>query len=72
VKAATDKCLKFGDFYVILRHLFFIDLGSAPRIVSASLAGRNQRAIVTNNLDRPAALAIDYESARLFWSDMRL
>ncbi len=56
-------------FFATSRLMFWTDWGSYPRIERAHLDGSGRVAIVSNNLDYPNGLAIDYELERLYWCD---
>jgi hypothetical protein len=54
------------------RSMYWTDWGSHPKIERACLDGSDRRAIVTDNIQWPNGLTLDYESDRLFWVDAKL
>eukprot|EP00794_Sanderia_malayensis_P002951 gene2951-3401_t len=50
-------------------YLFWIDLGSSPRIERATLDGKDRRSIVTTILVWPNDIAIDFSAKRVYWID---
>lgn len=50
--------------------IFWIDSGSSPKIMSASLSGENPKVLVNTQLGMPTSLAIDFfKDNRLYWCD---
>ena len=56
-----------------LGFMYFSDAGSRPRIVKAWMDGTRQKIIVSERIERPEALAIDfYMNNMLYWADAKL
>ena len=55
--------------FIVLRKLFWTDIGAQPVVESASLEGRERTIIASTNLVSPSGLAIDFTEDRLFWCD---
>ena len=49
--------------------MFWTDWGAYPRIERANLDGSERVAIVSDGLNYPNGLAIDYELEKLYWCD---
>ena len=65
-----------GDHINILhlfyRHLYWTDWNLSPYIGRIGMNGDNATRIITKKIGWPNALAIDYETNRLWWGDAHL
>ena len=52
--------------------MYWTDWGQHPKIEQAGLDGTQRIAIISENLEWPNGLAIDYDLQRLYWTDGRL
>lgn len=54
---------------IIYRYLFWSDWGSQPKIERSTLAGKNRKTLVTEDIVHPRGLAVDAESHLIYWVD---
>ena len=52
--------------------MFWTDWGSTPHIGRAGLDGQDAVTIVTEGIEWPNGIALDYDEQRIFWADARL
>lgn len=52
--------------------MYWSDGGSNARIAVAGMDGKNIRTFVSENLEWPRSLTIDYPNDRLYWVDFKL
>lgn len=56
----------------VLRLLFWVDNGVAPRIESSWMDGQERKVLVDSGLGLPTGLSIDFTNGdRLYWSDTK-
>ncbi|XP_070568538.1 low-density lipoprotein receptor-related protein 6-like isoform X1 [Ptychodera flava] len=53
-------------------YMYWTNLVENPRIEKAAMDGGDRQVIVATGLGNPGALAIDYHTEKIFWSDMAL
>lgn len=49
--------------------MYWTDWGDLPKIERATMAGQHRSIIVQYNLTWPNALAMDYDTETLYWTD---
>lgn len=49
--------------------LFWTDYGSAPKIESSDLLGRNRKTIIASSIFKPVAIDIDITKNIIYWVD---
>lgn len=52
--------------------MYWTEWGSNSRILMGGMDGKNSRALITENLEWPNSLSIDYANNRLYWVDSKL
>ena len=52
--------------------IFWSDWGKSPKIEKSFLDGSNRQVLIANDIGWPNGLAIDYEQARLYYTDAQL
>jgi len=65
-------CTYLIMFHLLLRLLYWTDIGTLPRIERASMDGNLRTVIHDTDITSPSALTIDYGSQTIYWADFTL
>lgn len=57
--------------FYIYRIMFWCDVGFISHIAMAGMDGKNSSLFITQNLEWPSSITIDYPNNRLYWLDKK-
>ena len=64
--------MPFCLFFLLLRRVYWTDVGKLPKIESSNLDGSHRRVVVNNDLGAPNYVVVDYRRQAICWSDSKL